>query len=90
MHDVNIMQCPKCGANLSAAKMLALSRGFHCHGCGSHLKVSGLWAMVIAAVFFPVISVSDSWLWFLLSSAVYMGLLVFFFRKFAKVSVVEQ
>jgi hypothetical protein len=87
---VNIMQCPKCGTNLSAAKMLALSSGFHCHGCGSQLKVSGLGALVIAAVFFPVVSVSDSWLWFLLSSAIYVGLLVFLFRKFAKVSVVEQ
>jgi hypothetical protein len=71
--------------------MAALSHGFHCPGCNSRIKVSGFEVvLLIAAILFPITLFSGSWLWFLLGSALYAGLLVSLFRKFAKVSVVEQ
>jgi hypothetical protein len=84
-----MMQCPNCGTNLSVAKTIALSSGFHCPGCNSHLKISGFTAIEIAAIFFPIMFFSGSWLGYLLGLALYVGLLVFLFRKFAKVSVIE-
>jgi hypothetical protein len=72
--------------------MMATHRGgLRCPECDSRLQVSGLFEAALKAVLvLPIFSIFDSWVVFLIGLTFYVWLFVFLFKKFAKVSLVEQ
>jgi hypothetical protein len=71
--------------------VVASQHGFLCPGCGSRLKVSGLFeASLKGALITPIIGIPGSWLLISLSLVLCVGLFVLLVKKYAKVSLVEN
>jgi hypothetical protein len=84
-----MIKCPKCGTNLSTAKIIAISE-LHCSGCNSRLRVSGISKAALIAGIISIFAVFPYSLpLYLTGSAIVAGVFVLLVRKFAKVTLVE-